>query len=423
LKAEIFSGPKTEKPSSHMRPTAQESVPTPSVSAGNGTDTIRGISADEQRCTPVCGTAKTAAIQRCRTGIAAAVLLLVLTFLVSSCGIAVRPFDEDKWREAVAATDPALLYAPHYRDGRFFNPWMPVEKEFGEVLSWWLSERTSYPPEEENALPRVMPELHRRITAASGDFIAWIGHASFLIRSGGVYWLTDPMFSDRALLPKRRTPPALSLAEFLSLPGEKNVIISHNHYDHLDTASIREMPAATRLYVPLGLKPLLQELGKNNVVEMDWWQELSCGDGCRLICLPAQHWSRRTLTDTNATLWASFLLETAGKKIYYGGDSGYFLGYREIGRRYPGIDYALLPVTAYDPRWFMHYPHMNAREALAAFRDLGARHFIPTQWGTFRLGDEPIGHAPLALTRELRSSGVKADQVLVMEIGQLLPLK
>jgi len=350
-------------------------------------------------------------------------MVLALVLLFSSCGIAIRPFDENKWREAVAATNPALLYAPHYREGRFFNPWMPVEKEFGEVLAWWLSERTVYTPEEENARPRVVPELHHRIMTASGDFIAWIGHASFLIRIGGVYWLTDPMFSERALLPKRLTPPALSREEFLSLPGEKNVIISHNHYDHLDAASIRGLPAETRIYAPLGLKPLLHEWGKKNVVEMDWWQEVSCGDGCRVVCLPAQHWSRRTLTDTNTTLWASFLVEKAGRKIYYGGDSGYFTGYREIGRRYPGIDYALLPVTAYDPRWFMHYPHMDAREALLAFQDLGARYFIPTQWGTFRLGDEPIGHAPLALAGNLPGTGVEADRLLVMDIGQLLPLK
>ncbi len=389
----------------------------------NLTDRRRGRHADERRFKPVHGTAKPAPRWRFRSGITAAVILLVVAFLVSSCGFSTRPFDEKKWRDEVAATDPALLHAPHYRDGRYFNPWMPVEKEFGDILAWWFSERTAYPSEEENSAPRIIPGLRQRIAATSEDFIAWIGHATFLIRSGGVYWLTDPMFSERALLPKRLTPPALSLEEFLSLPGEKNVVISHNHYDHLDAASIRGLPAETRIYAPLGLKPLLNEWGKKNVVEMDWWQEVSCGNGCRVVCLPAQHWSRRTLTDTNTTLWASFLLETSGRKIYYGGDSGYFTGYREIGRRHPGITYALLPVTAYDPRWFMHYPHMDAREALLAFQDIGARYFIPTQWGTFRLGDEPIGHAPRALARSITETGVKADQLLVMDIGQLLPIK
>ena len=231
------------------------------------------------------------------------------------------------------------------------------------------------------------------------DFIAWIGHASFLIRINGEYWITDPIFSERALLPKRKTPPGLSLSEFAALPGKKNVLISHSHYDHLDSESIRRLPADTRVYVPLGLKALMNDLGKEDVVEMDWWQAVSCGDHCQVVCLPAQHWSRRITQNTDTTLWASFLLVTPGRKIYYGGDSGYFIGYREIGRRYPGIDYALLPVTAYEPRWFMHYAHMDAREALDAFRDLGARYFIPTQWGTFRLGDEPIGQAPSALSK------------------------
>jgi L-ascorbate metabolism protein UlaG (beta-lactamase superfamily) len=350
-------------------------------------------------------------------------LAMAVVFILISCGFSARPFDERKWREKVNTTNPALLYAPHYRDGRYFNPWMPLEKEFGDLLAWWLSERTAYSPEEEKAVPRVIPGLPERIAATVGDFIAWIGHATYLIRVDGVYWLTDPMFSERALLPKRRTPPALTLKDFIALPGEKNVIISHNHYDHLDADSIRGLPPETRIFVPLGLKAVINEMGGSNVVEMDWWQEAACGSACRLICLPAQHWSRRTLTDTNTSLWAGFLLETSGRRIFFGGDSGYFLGFREIGRRYPGIDYALIPVTAYAPRWFMHYAHMDAREALAAFQDLGARYFIPTQWGTFRLGDEPIAHAPRALAVAREEAGIVPERLLIMDIGQLLPLK
>jgi len=349
--------------------------------------------------------------------------ILSMVLLVASCLLPVRPFDEEQWRAQVEATDPALLYAPHVREGRYFNPWMPMEKGIGDLLRWRLSERTPYDDREENNTPRLLSDLDKRILAEPGDFIAWIGHASFLIRIGGEYWLTDPMFSERALLPKRKTPPALSLEAFAALPGRKNVILSHNHYDHLDADTIRRLPADARFYCPLGLKPLLNDWGKKNVVEMDWWQDVSCGEGCRVVCLPAQHWSRRNLHDTNATLWASFLLDAPGRRIYFGGDSGYFIGYREIGRRYPGIDHALIPVTAYDPRWFMHYAHMDAREALDAFQDLKARYFIPTQWGTFRLGDEPIGHAPLALQKALSATGIDPKRLLVMGLGQLLPLE
>jgi L-ascorbate metabolism protein UlaG (beta-lactamase superfamily) len=345
-----------------------------------------------------------------------------LCLLLVSCILPVRPFDEEAWRARVEATDPALLYAPHVRDGRYFNPWMPMDKGFGDLLRWRLSKRTSYSPEETHALPRQIARLDERITAATGDFIAWIGHGTFLIRTGDTYWLTDPMFSERALLPKRMTPPALSPEFLSSLPGGKKVILSHNHYDHLDKDSLRRLPDDVTYYCPLGLKALLNDLGKRKIVEMDWWETASCGPNCRVTCLPAQHWSRRSLNDTNATLWASFLLESGGRRIYFGGDSGYFIGYREIGRRFPGIDVALLPVTAYDPRWFMHYAHMDAREALDAFRELGAGSLIPTQWGAFPLGDEPLGHTPIALDRAARNAGVDPGAIWVMDIGQLLPL-
>jgi len=355
--------------------------------------------------------------------LALAFMILTMLLLLASCFLPIRPFDEKAWREKVEAEDPALLYAPHVRDGRYFNPWMPVEKTFGEILEWQFSEKTAYSREEESIVPKFVPDLYQRILSSPDDFIAWIGHASFLIRISGEYWITDPMFSERALLPKRKTPPALTLENFAALPGRKNVIISHNHYDHLDADSLKRLSADTRIYVPLGLKTLMHEFGKQDVVEMDWWQSVPCGDRCRVVCLPAQHWSRRFIQDTNETLWASFLLENAGRRIYYGGDSGYFIGYREIGRRYPGIDYALIPVTAYDPRWFMHYAHMNVPEALDTFRDLGARYFIPTQWGTFRLGDEPIGHAPLMLSQAAQSGRVDPARMVVIDIGQLLPLK
>lgn len=355
-----------------------------------------------------------------KSALAAMIILSVL--LLESC-LPIRPFDEQKWRAQVESADPALLYAPHLREGRYFNPWMPMQKGFMDFLWWQFSEKARYARGEENDLPAVAPGLHERIRSTPGDFIAWVGHASFLIRTGGEYWITDPMFSERALLPKRKTPPGLTLDEFVSLPGRKNVMISHSHYDHLDSGSIKGLPADTRVYVPLGLKALMNDLGKQDVVEMDWWQSVSCGDRCQVVCLPVQHWSRRIGQDTDTTLWASFLLLTPGRKIYYGGDSGYFIGYREIGRRYPGIDYALLPVTAYEPRWFMHYAHMDPREALDAFRDLGARYFIPTQWGTFQLGDEPIGQVPAALSKAAQSVQSDPDRIVIIGLGQLLPIE
>jgi L-ascorbate metabolism protein UlaG (beta-lactamase superfamily) len=143
------------------------------------------------------------------------------------------------------------------------------------------------------------------------------------------------------------------------------------------------------------------------------------GNGTSLTSLPAQHWSRRIGQDVNTTLWASYLLMTPAASIYYGGDSGYFVGFQEFGKRYPDIDYALIPLTAYHPRWFMHYAHMNAPEAIQAFEDLGARYFIPTQWGTFQLGDNPPGFPMLDLKRTLERLGHDTTPFLIMDIGQI----
>ncbi|MEZ4602184.1 MAG: MBL fold metallo-hydrolase [Desulfobacterales bacterium] len=127
----------------------------------------------------------------------------------------------------------------------------------------------------------------------------------------------------------------------------------------------------------------ITDLGKPHVTEMDWWESADLEDGTRLLCTPMQHWSRRIGQGFNTTLWASYLITAPEVSVYFDGDGGYFKGYREIGRRFPGIDYALIPITAYHPRWFMHYAHMNVSEAVRAFNDLGADIFIPTQWGCF----------------------------------------
>jgi len=201
------------------------------------------------------------------------------------------------------------------------------------------------------------------------------------------------------------------------------VLISHNHYDHLDADSIRSLPGDSRFYVPLGLKKLVESFHNGLVQELDWWQEIDLGGGRKLVCLPAQHWSRRIGQDYNETLWASYLLMTPQTSVYYGGDSGYFIGYREIGRRFPRIDYALLSTTAYHPRWFMHYAHKNIPEALQAFRDLGAKYFIPTQWGTFALGDEPPGFPALDLMRTIQGEDLDPSRFMILNIGEILPLR
>ncbi len=220
--------------------------------------------------------------------------------------------------------------------------------------------------------------------------------------------------------PKRVTPPALTADELRTLTDRLNVIISHNHYDHLDADSIRSLPGKSRLFVPRGLKQFVSSLHNGVVTELDWWESVDLSGDTRLVCLPAQHWSRRIGQPLNSTLWASFILITPDTSVYYGADSGYFVGYREIGRRFPGITYALLPVTAYHPRWFMHYAHINASEAIDAFRELGAEYFIPTQWGAFHLGDNPPGYPALDLKRAMRERNADSSRFIIMEPGQIV---
>jgi L-ascorbate metabolism protein UlaG (beta-lactamase superfamily) len=351
------------------------------------------------------------------------VAAMVLTAL--SCAAVNEPFEEREWRTQVLKADPAMLRAPHVRDGKYFNPWLPMERRgFGSYLMMRLfGKKADYTEEEEKHLPAMLPDTAKRLREMKGDFILWIGHATFLVRLGGEYWLTDPVFSNRALVPARKTPPAITAKDLAGLDGPLNVVISHNHYDHLDESSIESMPPNTRFYVPLGLGEFVREHGGRNVVEMDWWEETVTPAGTRLTCLPSQHWSRRVTQSRNSTLWASFMITAPTARIYFAGDSGYFIGYKEIGRTFPGIDYALMPVTAYRPRWFMHYAHMDVRESLDAFQDLGARFFVPTQWGTFHLGEEPSGYAALELEREIRSQKLDPLKFLVLDIGEFVQVR
>ena len=334
-------------------------------------------------------------------------------------------FSEASWKEQVAQTRISDLYAPHVaEDGRFFAPWLPMpDKSFLDVAWWKLTATTSYTEAEKAFLPGVLPDTAERLAQTKGDFILWIGHNTFLVRVDDTYWLTDPMLSKRALVPARVTPPALTVEELIRLVPEVNILISHNHYDHLDRATMKQLPADSRVFVPLGLKRPVERMNKSDVHEMDWWEEQDLGAGVRLVCLPVQHWSQRITQGRNKTLWASWLLITPDVTLYFGGDTGYFKGFEEFGRRFPDIDYAFMATTAYHPRWFMAYNHMNIPEAIQGFEELGARYFIPTQWGAFHLGDEPAGYPGLDLARYIQDNQLDVSQFKIMDIGEILAIE
>jgi N-acyl-phosphatidylethanolamine-hydrolysing phospholipase D len=309
--------------------------------------------------------------------------------------------------------DRDLLYAPHGQPGGFFSPWQPFNTKFRDLLRWKLNGKGPYDRKTPPRIPVVANDgtyLKRKGEPAS---VTWIGHSSFAIQDGPDVFLTDPHFGKRALLPPRLSPPGLPLG---AIPGEAFALLSHNHYDHLDTWTVRHLPPSIQWYVPLGLGGWFRSLGRK-AVELDWWQSVQHGRWT-LTFLPAQHWSNRLGMGRNSTLWGSWMVESGDRRYYFAGDSGYYHGFAEIGRRFPGIDVALIPIGAYEPRWFMRYQHMDPREAWQAFLDLGARHMIPMHWGTFDLTDEPVDLAPKVLAEVIEQEGADRERAHILAVGE-----
>jgi L-ascorbate metabolism protein UlaG (beta-lactamase superfamily) len=211
-------------------------------------------------------------------------------------------------------------------------------------------------------------------------------------------------------------PPGIPIS---AIPESAFAVISHNHYDHLDAPSVAALPASTRWFVPKGLGRYVRQAGATRVEELDWWDRVEVG-GTTLICLPAQHWSNRFDMGRNRSLWAAWLLVTPTRKIYFGGDSGYFHGFAEIGERFGPIDDAIIPIGAYEPRWFMAYSHMDIDESLRAFEALRAKRMIPMQFGIFQLGDEPAAFPAWELRRALDARPDLAARVHIPAVGERL---
>jgi N-acyl-phosphatidylethanolamine-hydrolysing phospholipase D len=300
----------------------------------------------------------------------------------------------------------------------------------GEVLKWLWQRlrdgRAPDPPPEE--LPRAEPELAEpRVAPESGDLrVTWVGHATFLVQLPGVTVLTDPMFSRRASPvqwagPRRFSPPGLSLDE---LPTVDAVVLSHDHYDHLDRPTVdrlKDRYDALHWVVPRGFAEWLAGRGVDAVTELDWWEDhrLETERGAlTLRALPARHWTRRRLFDARKRLWCSWSLEAGGRRVYFGGDSAYSPGFAEIGERAGPFDVALLPVGAYEPRWFMRSSHMNPEEAVQAYRDVRAGAMVGMHWGTFRLTDEPPLEPPRRSRRAWADLGLPPEDLYIPALGQ-----
>jgi N-acyl-phosphatidylethanolamine-hydrolysing phospholipase D len=254
--------------------------------------------------------------------------------------------------------------------------------------------------------------------------LTWIGHATLLVQVDGLTILTDPQWSDRAgptswIGPRRLSPPGLP---FESLPRVDVVVISHDHYDHLDLPTVRRL-AATHdplFLVPLGLKAWFQDNGMTHVEELDWWQEHE-QRGVRFVCVPAQHFSQRSLWDASRRLWASWVIAGRERRLYFGGDTGYFDGFKEAGRRLGPFDVAALAIGAYMPAEIMKAVHTTPEEAVQAFVDLDARVMLGIHWGTFDLAEEPLDEPPVRMRADFERRGLDPARGFIPKIGETRP--
>ena len=295
-----------------------------------------------------------------------------------------------------------------------------TERSFSELLKW-RQERSS--PE------RVTIETSdewKDLDADDKNYSVWIGHSTFLIKLNDLTILTDPIFSKRAspfsfIGPKRLIPPVIKLDD---LPEIDVVTISHNHYDHLDIKSLKKIseinPNAIFL-VPKGDKKLLARAGIKNVYDFIWWDSKNI-KSTTFTYTPVQHWSARGLFDRSESLWGGWFVKNTDISIFHAGDTGYTNDFKETYSKLGSPDFAMIPIGAYDPQWFMKFSHVNPSEAVQIALDLKAKRSIGMHWGTFILTDEPVLEPPMLLKKALKKLGLSNDFFLTVKPGKVLTL-
>jgi N-acyl-phosphatidylethanolamine-hydrolysing phospholipase D len=320
---------------------------------------------------------------------------------------------------------------PHHDPhGGFRNPWALEQAHgFAAAMRWLLRERLA------SRRPAVFdPANFRRATpsvaipreAPGGISLTWVGHATFVIQIGAYNILTDPMWSDRASPvtfagPRRCVPPSPGISE---LPAIDAVLMSHDHYDHFDTRSIRALASRfpeARWFAPLGVGRLLGRAGARHVSEHDWWDATASGP-LRIGCTPARHFSGRTPAARNRTLWCGWTLEVDDRRVFFAGDTAWHPDFARIREQFGPFDLTLLPIGAYDPRWFMRPVHMDPEEAVQAFTALdgmgGGACMVGMHWGTFRLTVEPLDEPPRRTAAAWELAALPAERLWIMAHGE-----
>ena len=318
------------------------------------------------------------------------------------------------------------LSAPRYNgpvsdhfDGKTFkNPGGIEAKGFFDVIKWMTSRKRGEWQPRFDIPYRSPPPTYM----GQGIRLTFVNHSTFLIQVDGLNILTDPIWSERAspfswFGPKRMRPPGI---QFEDLPPIDVVLISHNHYDHLDMPTINRLEKIhkPKFYVPLGVGAFLKKYHIDNVTEMDWWQEKKINGKVTLACVPAQHFSSRGMFDRDATLWCGYVIKQDSGNIYFAGDTGYGNFFKTIGERYSPIELALIPIGAYVPQWFMSPIHVSPSEAVQIHLDVNAKKSIAMHFGTFPLADDGMLQPVADLKKALKSRGLSDNDFMALTEGQ-----
>ena len=305
-------------------------------------------------------------------------------------------------------------------NGIFVNNYVSHKSNFKDFWKW--RKESNKPESIEFPLAKNNPKYLK--SNKYERTITWVGHSTFLIQIDGINILTDPHFTKRAsplsfIGPSRTTPPGLKIDD---LPFINLVLISHNHYDHLDAKTIKQLLRKQNInqpifFVPLKLKESISKLGASNVIEHEWWQ-MSKYKTLEIYSVPVQHWSKRTFNDTNKTLWCGWVVKMSSFKYFFVGDTGYSKDFQDIQKMFGEFDLCTIPIGAYAPRWFMKDSHCNVEEAIQIHRDVNSKKSIAMHWGTFQLTDEPMDE-PIKLLKKLsKKFKLKKDEFSYMVHGQ-----
>lgn len=308
---------------------------------------------------------------------------------------------------------------------KFSNPYIDdTKRTFFKFLLWRFSKKRGKQKRKKETIPQQKADLEAIYHPGKSPQVTWIGHSTLLIQYKGYNILTDPVLSSRCspfpfLGPRRLTPPAIALKE---LPPIDLVVISHNHYDHLDRKTVSYLGNKPLWLVPLGLKRWFLKRKIHHLKELDWWGEQQF-EKIQATCTPSQHWSKRTPFDDYKTLWSSWVLNIEKFRFFFAGDTGYNAHqFKEIGKHLGPFDLAAIPIGAYEPRWFMQDYHVNPEEAVKIHQDIHASLSIGIHYGTFQLADDQIGDPVKHLKEAKKKHSVKDNAFISIPIGKTIKI-